>query len=101
MSEFELRSAVGVIELQAFSIDARKAGNSGKARRRMANLAERDLAKERASSATDLAFTHSALSCEASFFRNCAVEDSVICRVEDSTLFDPSWQPANQIESAV
>jgi probable biosynthetic protein (TIGR04098 family) len=167
LSELELRSEKGTIGLQAFSIDAKKAGKTGKQLRRVAaptvpasieshplartyqesrqrvalagvlevtvpesgyeyrheinpyyevngvnllyfaahptigNLAERALAKRCTAGRLDLAFTHSAISCETAFFRNCDVKDSVICRIDESSLFDPNWQPTEPTRSTV
>jgi probable biosynthetic protein (TIGR04098 family) len=67
----------------------------------IANLAERDYALKSKLSRSDLAFTHSTVACEVSFFRNCEVTDGVLCGVEQSTLDDPEWREKAPCESIV
>ena len=67
----------------------------------IANLAERDFARQSKPGRTDLAFTHSTIACEVSFFRNCEVTDEVLCGVEQSTLGDPEWGETDPCESTV
>ena len=57
----------------------------------IANLAERDYSLRRKPSSSDVAFTHSTVACEVSFFRNCEVTDQVQCVVQQSSLEDPEW----------